>query len=108
MFDQFPNTPDFQLCITGGTFEENAQMTTAVHHALSMCGFTGLSIDSQSSLTPGYHNSSEVLNAIRALNPDLFEAQMHISGVCEQDQIAAMRMQTMPQYGMPSPWYSQQ
>ncbi len=107
MFDQFPNLPDFQLNITGGSAEENTQMTTAVFHALSMCGFTGLNIDPQCSLTPGYHNNSDVLNAIRALNPDLFEAQMLITGVCEQDQLAGMPMNPYQQYGMMPQWFPQ-
>lgn len=108
MFDQFPNIPDFQICVTGGSLEENNQMTTAVFHALALCGFTGLGIDPQNSLTPGHQNSADVLNAIRAMNPELFETQMHVTGVCEQDQASSMQMmqpyQQQQQYGFAPPW----
>lgn len=111
MFDQFTTPPEFQIVVTGGSLEENNQLTTAIYHALNYCGFGGVMIDPQNSLTPGNQNSGEVINAIRALNPDLFEAQMMVRGMSEQEQLMAAQMQQpmmmQPGYPMQGGWYPQ-
>ena len=113
MFDQFTTPPEFQIAVTGGSTEENNQLTTAIYHALSYCGFSNVLIDPHNSLTPGVQNSGEVINALRALNPELFESQMMVRGVCDQEQIMAMHMQQQmqsmmqPNYPMFGNWRPQ-
>lgn len=83
--DPFTNQPEFHIAVTGGSVEENNQLTTAIYHSLAVCGFTGLVADPMTTLTPGPVQSHDVLNAIYALNPDLFETPIVLAGITEQD-----------------------
>lgn len=84
--DQVFARPDFSVTVTGGSFEENAQMATAIGHAMRICGFNNAQIDPALATVPEHYNSAEVLNSIRALNPDLFESSFQVTGQCEQPQ----------------------
>lgn len=77
--------PDFQITVSGGSAEENAQMATAIGHAMTICGFTQASIAPQSNAVPGY-GGCEVLNSLRALNPDLFESCVQVSAAPQEQQ----------------------
>lgn len=82
MFNVDPvfSRPDFVVTVSGGSFEENAQMATAIGHAMNLCGFGAASIDPMQNTVPDCNNSAEVLNSLRMLNPDLFESCIQVTG----------------------------
>lgn len=110
MNDPFTSQPEFQIAVTGGTVVENNQLATAIYHALQVCGFSAIVADPMTTLTPGPVQSHDVLNALFALNPDLFETPITLAGITEQEannsQAMMLRHQSMLQHqmgtGMPS------
>lgn len=102
------SSPDFTVTVTGGSFEENAQMATAIGHAMRICGFNNAQIDPSLATVPENYNSVDVLNSIRNLNPDLFESCFQVTGQCEQAPALGFAPQAMmPTQQFPMPGYFQ-
>lgn len=93
--------PDFQISVSGGSAEENAQMATAIGHAMSICGFTQTTIAPTCNVAPDFA-SFEVINSLRALNPDLFESCVQV-GAAPQELPVAMPLPAYDARG--NAWY---
>lgn len=108
MFNVDPvfNRPDFVVTVSGGSPEENAQMATAIGHAMNLCGFSNASIDPSQNTVPDYTNSAEVLNSLRMLNPDLFESCTQVTTSPTESAMTSPAMLGMVGGFAPQVWSS--
>lgn len=84
--------PNFHITVTGGSVEENMQVTSLIHESLVEKGFKNLGINHQDRVItqPGV----TVYDMIRAMNPDLLDSSIQVSGESEDDlQASAAGMQ---------------
>ena len=82
MFDHFP---EMTITVSGGSFEENQQMCTAVRSALRKNGFRNIDIDACSAWGNPAATDETILACIHAINPDLRDNHILIQGECQQD-----------------------
>lgn len=75
--------PAITITVTGGSFEDNTQICNLVHNALRNQGMTNVS--AEASIAGYIDESPEMTQALRHLNPDLFDTPVVIAGECEGD-----------------------
>lgn len=91
--------PGMSIAVNGGNAEENAQMCTVVAAALRTYGFNNVQIEAGSEFQSLALHDHETINAMRQLNPDLFDTAISVSGESESDMavnMAAMGFGSQP------------
>ena len=69
--------PAITITVTGGSFEDNTQICNLVHNALRNQGMTNVS--AEASIAGYIDESPEMTQALRRLNPDLFDTPVVIA-----------------------------
>lgn len=79
--------PQHEMVITvsGGSFEENQQMCTAVRSSLQKTGFKNIQVEEGHAWGNPYASDETLLACIHAINPDLRDAPILVQGECQQD-----------------------
>lgn len=87
------------ITITGGSAEENSQMCTVLGAALRTCGYSNVQVEPQHEYPTHARHDVDVVNAIRRINPDLFDTAILVSGESEEEMqmnMAAMGYGNQP------------
>lgn len=87
----FTNTvAGMSITVNGGTTEENSQMCNVVAAALRTHGLRNVHVDFQSEAPSHTMHDHDTINAMRRLNPDLFDTPVVVIGESEEEMRATM------------------
>lgn len=95
------------ITVTGGSNSDNSEMCSVLQGMMQNAGFTNVSVDPASQCQ--VMGDQDIVSAMRALNPDLFDIPVMIEGTCEYDAIvpgslmSAMMPGIMPTGFIPTP-----
>lgn len=77
------------ITVSGGSPDENRQLSSVVHAALGIHGFSNVSIN------PGdmVRNTSSLsmMDLVRSMNPEVFDTPIEVVGESEEDLVAVER-----------------
>lgn len=95
MFNTF--SAGMSIAVNGGSAEENSQLCTVVGAALRAAGFRDVAV----AVEYPTHTTHDIdtLNAMRRLNPDLFDTPIVVEGESEEEMqmnVAAMGYGSQP------------
>lgn len=91
------------ITVTGGSNSDNSQMCSVLQGMMQNAGFTNVSVDPSSQCQ--VMGGQDIVMAMRALNPDLFDTPVMIEGTCEYDAVDQASVYTLAQQGqfIPTP-----
>lgn len=78
------------VAVNGGSAEENSQLCTVIAAALRTCGFRNVQLDAGSEFSMQTRHDADTLNAMRNLNPDLYDTTIVVAGESEDEMAANM------------------
>lgn len=95
----FNSISGMNIHITGGSAEDNSQLCTVVAAALRSSGFGNVRLEATNEYPLAHvQHDSERVNAIRGLNPDLFDTTVSVTGESEEEirgSMPAMAFETV-------------
>lgn len=82
--------PGMSITVSGGSAEENSQLCTLLTAALRGNGFRNVQLDPIYDATSGMSFDTDVVSAMRSMNPDLFDTPLAVVGESEDDMRSNM------------------
>lgn len=70
------NNSHMSVSVSGGTYEENAQLVSVIHQSLYNNGFTGVEMSVELDV-----QSMPLISQLRLINPELFDTKIIVSAM---------------------------